>query len=205
MFSSLYQLQQPRAAKTAHVLQCESHAYQDLIVLETLLRPMLSQVLLENVHEQPVHVHHTLITKKLQSRDSVWQLKFLRQRSEESLIMALIQIRLSLDTHIKVQKTSQLAKALKTSQLAKAQKTSQLAKAQKPSKLAKAQKTSQLVKAQKTSQLVKAQEKQYSNSRRGHKIRNLKLRQQIILQKIMRALLKIPWINRLRARRKNLK
>ena len=196
MFSSLYQLQQPRAAKTAHVLQCESHAYQDLIVLETLLRPMLSQVLLENVHEQPVHVHHTLITKKLQSRDSVWQLKFLRQRSEESLIMALIQIRLSLDTHIKVQKTSQLAKALKTSKLAKAQK---------PSKLAKAQKTSQLVKAQKTSQLVKAQEKQYSNSRRGHKIRNLKLRQQIILQKIMRALLKIPWINRLRARRKNLK
>ena len=187
MFSSLYQLQQPRAAKTAHVLQCESHAYQDLIVLETLLRPMLSQVLLENVHEQPVHVHHTLITKKLQSRDSVWQLKFLRQRSEESLIMALIQIRLSLDTHIKVQKTSQLAKA------------------QKPSKLAKAQKTSKLVKAQKTSQLVKAQEKQYSNSRRGHKIRNLKLRQQIILQKIMRALLKIPWINRLRARRKNLK
>ena len=196
MFSSLYQLQQPRAAKTAHVLQCASHAYQDLIVLETLLRPMLSQVLLENVHEQPVHVHHTLITKKLQSRDSVWQLKFLRQRSEESLIMALIQIRLSLDTHIKVQKTSQLAKALKTSKLAKAQK---------PSKLAKAQKTSQLVKAQKTSQLVKAQEKQYSNSRRGHKIRNLKLRQQIILQKIMRALLKIPWINRLRARRKNLK
>ena len=176
MFSNLYQLRLPKVAKTVYVLQCESRAYQVLIVSEILLQPMLSHFLLVNVHEQPVHVHHTQITNKLHSRDSKRQLKFLRQKSEKSLIMALIQIRLSLAIHIRTQKRYKRLSKFKL-RITREKRHRQLGIALK----------------------------QNSSSRRIHQILSLNLRKKMIPQKIIRTLLNRLRINRSQMRWKNLK